>query len=68
MIFYTGILALHLGENVKACQIYSQAMGKEALPGAQDQKARANQADGNVARTHGAKRSYQGVNYPGNRA
>ena len=43
-------------------------MGNEALPGAQDQKARANQADGNFARIDGAKRSYQGVNYLGNRA
>ena len=43
-------------------------MGEEALLGAQDQKARANQADENVAQKHGAKRSYQGINYPGNRA
>ena len=43
-------------------------MGDEALPGTQDQKARSNQADGNVARKHGAKISHQGINDPGNRA
>ena len=43
-------------------------MGDEALPGAQDQKARANQVDGNIAWIHGTERSYQGVNYLGNRA
>ena len=43
-------------------------MGFKALPGAQDQKARANQADGNFARIHGENLSYQGVNYTGNRA
>ena len=43
-------------------------MGDEALSGAQDQKARYNQANGNVARKHGTKRSHQGINDPGNRA
>ena len=43
-------------------------MGVEALPGAQDQKSRSNQADGNIVRKHGAKRIHQGINDPGNRA